>query len=329
MQLNDVIKQKATTWIVVGVFVFFFLGWMTLSLLPPRADLEEAVIHVEKGDGFLEVVARLENAGLIRSPLAFTLYLFLSGNATKLQAATYTLTPALAGWEIAERLVADPRRELSVRIPEGASEYAVADILVREGVVEREAFIGTLARRDVEGYLFPDTYRFFANSDPEEVIRRFLLNFEQKATPLLERDPERERAHLIVASILEREVPTFEEQRIVAGVIEKRLAAGMPLQIDAAICYIKEMRNEGGPCYPLLRSEFSVESPYNTYLRQGLPEGPIGSPGLAAIEAAMDPKDSPYWFYLSDPATGETHFSETLEEHEEKRSLYIFGGGGG
>jgi UPF0755 protein len=128
----------------------------------------------------------------------------------------------------------------------------------------------------------------------------------------------------VLASLVEREVPLAEDQRRVAGILEKRLAVGMPLQVDATICHIKKIRaGSSVGCYPLSPLDFAVDSPYNTYLHMGLPPQPIGNPGIQAIMAVLDPLPSRYWYYLSDPATGKTVWSETLDEQEANRVKYL------
>src|SRR3989344_6352885 len=123
---------------------------------------------------------------------------------------------------------------------------------------------------------------------------------------------------LTIASMLEKEVPHFEDRKIVAGIFEKRLEAGWPLQVYAALCYKKP-----GKCHPLGALDLKRDSPYNTYLYKGLPPTPISNPGLEAIKAALAPQKSSNWFYLSDPETGNTVFAETLDEHNKNRPHYL------
>ena len=159
---------------------------------------------------------------------------------------------------------------------------------------------------------------------PEKVVEKFLANFNQKALPLLNRDPHHIGENLILASILEKEIPDFEEQRLVSGILRKRLSAGIPLQVDAAICYIKEQKyGRDKSCYPLSPSDFKIDSPHNTYLYAGWPKGPIGNPGLRSIQAATNPAPSDYWYYLSDPRTKKTIFSKTFEDHALKKARYL------
>ena len=121
-----------------------------------------------------------------------------------------------------------------------------------------------------------------------------------------------------MASLIEREVPDSDERRIVAGILWKRIENGIPLQVDATICYIKS-----GPCLPITEEDKDRDSLYNTYRYLGLPPAPISNPGADAIEASKNPEDSPYWYYISDPETNQTIFAQTLDEHNRNVVKYL------
>lgn len=210
--------------------------------------------------------------------------------------------------------------EVTVTIPEG---YTVADInnkLNEVGVLD-----GQDLPAGVEGYLFPDTYEFFVSSSPNVVLQKFISNFNLKATPLFSESTNIQQT-LIIASLIEHEIkpaPTGtpyakSDRAIVSGIIEKRLANNMPLQIDATLCYIKP-----APCLPLTPQDMKIDSPYNTYIHTGLPPTPIDNPGADAIYAALHPAISPYWFFLSDPKTGATIFSSTLDQQTKNIVKYL------
>lgn len=299
---------------LAGIFYFILI----LALRPASADSEPLEFKVFAGDGFSEIAERLKEKEIIRSAFAFRIFAFISGAALRLKPGDYLLSSASSTSEIISELVAGQRREVEVRIPDGASVYLIDKILSDAGVLPEGKFLEyVLSLPEIaEGKLFPDTYRFFQGSSPEEVFRKMNDNFRQRGLP--------EDDILILASLLEKEVPDSNERRIVAGILKKRLAAGIPLQVDATICYLKQrLSGRYVPCYPLSEADFKIDSPYNTYLVRGLPPGPIGSPGLDAIQAAMEPVDSPYWFYLSDPETNKTIFAKTFEEHATNRVKYL------
>lgn len=310
---------------IFGAALFFYFG---LVLLPVSSVPEILEFKVSPGDGFSEIARRLEEKKIIRSASAFRVVSFISGSATRLKPGNYFLSTASSTPEIISKLVNGARREVEVQIPDGASVYLIDKILSDSGVLSQGEFISyifSLSQR-AEGKLFPDTYRFFIKSSPEKVFEKMQTNFREKALPVLAAEPKKIEENLILASLLEKEVPDSYERRIVAGILKKRLAQEMRLEVDATICYVKQRLNASYvPCYPLTESDFKIESPYNTYLNKGLPPGPIGSPGLDAIQAAMNPLESDYWFYLSDPKTKKTIFSRTLDEHSRNRVKYLSG----
>lgn len=213
--------------------------------------------------------------------------------------------------------------EVSVTLPEGLTAGEIDRILADAGIVPEGSVLAIAERDQREGYLFPDTYRFHRDTDPEEVVARLVATFEEKAAPILADMPAGARRAVIIASLLEREVPDPADQRVVSGIIEKRILEGMPLQIDATLCYVKKLESLDSSCYPITSVDLTNASPYNTYLYRGLPPGPIGNPGASALRASIDPQPSPYWFYLSDPATSRTIFSATNEEHERNKDRYL------
>lgn len=203
----------------------------------------------------------------------------------------------------------------TVTIPEGWSVEDINRHLVEEGVL-----VDSLISQDEEGYLFPDTYEFFLDSSPEVVVRKFRQNLalQMEKAGL---DPSREDMGdiIIMASLLEREVKTLKEKRIVSGILWKRLENEIPLQVDATLCYIKQPEE----CLPITAGDKGIDSRYNTYLYRGLPAGPIGNPGIDSLLAATKPAATPYWYYLSSQVNGETVFAETLDEHNQNIIKYL------
>lgn len=325
MDLHRVSRKKliACAVLTAGALLFFYFA---LVLRPVAGEAELVEFRVRSGDGFGEISERLTGDGLVRSKFAFRAVSLVSGAAPRLKPGEYLLSAASSTLEIVSQLVGGASREVEVRIPDGASLYQIDRVLSDAGVLPEGEFLGYVFSLpdNQEGKLFPDTYRFFLESSPEEAFRKLHDNFRDKALPVLERAPQELEENLILASLVEKEVPDYEERRVVAGILIKRLRAGIPLQVDATVCYVKQRLNGNYvPCYPLTESDLKISSPYNTYLNKGLPPGPIGSPELEAINAAMDPVDSPYWFYLSDPETHKTIFAGTLEEHAANRARYL------
>jgi UPF0755 protein len=227
--------------------------------------------------------------------------------------------------DILAQLANTANRAVTVTIPEGDNIYEIDAILANALVIQRGDLINFKADGNLEGMLFPDTYQFFPGSNVQDVVQVMLANFQTKAAPLLPTSAAASEKDLIVASLLEKEVPDQADQEIVAGIINKRLAAHMPLDIDATLCYIKLQENPTSTtgCYPITAALKAVQSPYNTYLYRGLPPAPIGNPGSQAITAALNPKSSPYWYYLSDPKTGKTIYAATLAQQVANERRYL------
>jgi len=306
--------------LVAAVIGFFYFLWS----LRPAAELARAEVKdflVKPGDGLEEIGARLRAENLIRSEQVFKVFAVARGAASSLKPGSYSLSSASSTPEIVSRLVRGETGEIAVTIPEGYSVFQIDELLSGAGVMPAGSLIRLDVAEGLEGKLFPDSYRFYPNSGAKVVAERMQENFRQRTAAV---PGATEEKVLILASLLEKEVPDFEERRMTAGVLLKRLVAGMPLQVDASVCYAKQVRaGRYVPCYPLTAADLELQSSYNTYLNRGLPPGPIANPGLAAIRAAADPKDSEYWFYLSDPLSHRTIFSRTLDEHAQNRVKYL------
>lgn len=325
--------------LVIGA-VFFLYG-----LAPASADANAptVVFTVTPGEGFRNIIGGLANAGLIRSPFAAETFSVITGSAFSLQPGLYRLNPAMSAPAVLREIAGGATREVTVTIPEGADIYQVDAILSEALVVRRGDLINFHDDGNLEGRLFPDTYRFFAGSDVKDVVQKFLDNFNAKAGPLLATDAANATSDLIMASMVQKEVPDAADQGVVAGILWKRERAGMPLQVDVTVCYAMRAAALGAaatdtalaavpatPAAPAAATppdcnalDLKLDSPYNTYLYRGLPPGPIGNPGLAALEAAIHPTHSPYWYYLSDPKTGKTIFATTLDEQHRNTVKYL------
>ncbi|MBI1960817.1 MAG: endolytic transglycosylase MltG [Candidatus Liptonbacteria bacterium] len=291
--------------------------------LPMSPSAAARSFVVAPGAGIREITETLGAAGAIKSKLLFIVYAGLTGHADALKPGAYEIPGGSSIADIVRRMVNGPREEITVTVHEGATIAQIDALMSGAGVFAEGSLRSYRAlHAKLEGYLFPDTYRFFPGTAVEDVVEKMKASFEAKARPVLNADTAHAERNLILASMVEKEVPTQADRRIVAGLLLKRFSAGMPLQVDASICYLKEWKTNA-PCYPLRRNDFSIESPYNTYTKQGFPPAPISNPGIAAIQAAMTPRSSPYWYYLSDPKTKKTVFSVTLDEHTQNRVKYL------
>ncbi|MDP3948731.1 MAG: endolytic transglycosylase MltG [bacterium] len=308
--------------ILSAVIAFLIAGSFFYELRAVSGDSVKKIFEISPGEGFFEIAGRLKDEKLIRSVKAFEIYAFAMGLAGSIKPGIYELSGNLSASEIAG-ILSESANEIEVIIPDGASVYDIDALLSAKKILPAGFLNAFSEKNNIEGKLYPDTYKFFEHSSPEVVAGKFLENFRAKAELLLNRDPIHYKSNLILASLVQKEVSDPTDSRIVAGILKKRLAAGMKLDVDATICYLKKVLKGQFKCYPLEQPDFKIDSPYNTYLGAGLPPWPIGSPNKEAISAVLNPISSPYWFYLSDPKTGKTIFSKTLDEQSANRKIYL------
>ncbi len=312
--------------IAAVVLVCLLAGVFFYDLTPVTSGSSATLVfEIKQGDGFRTIAGNLYADHLIRSRTAFDFFALLGGRALALKPGLYRLDATMSAPHILDALSGGEAGEATVTIPEGSNIYNIDAILSASLVIHPGDLINFHADGALEGKLFPDTYQFYTDANVKDVVQEFIDNYNAKALPLLSADPQNAKQDLILASILEKEVPDPNDQKVVAGILLKRLGAKMPLDVDATICYAKFMRNQSSTpsCYPLTALDFKMDSPYHTHLYRGLPPGPIGNPGVSAIMAAIHPVVSPYWYYLSDPKTGKTIFAKTLDEQNQNRVKYL------
>ena len=300
-----------------------------LALMKPSSDLS---VKIEKGSTVGRIARELKDAGLIEYRWAFVLFAKVTGNADSFQYGTYVLNTDMDYLELVTNLqkTASFRATVTVMIPEGAELREIIATLDEKNVCSAEElwdavenhpfdydFLQNLPEREnrLEGYLFPDTYEFFEQSDAVTVLTKFLDNFEVKFSQEL-RDRAQEIGMSIdevapLASIIEREAASDAAPATVSSVFHNLLnSTHYPLlQSCATVQYVLQERK------PVLTyDDIKIDSPYNTYLYEGLPIGPIASPGLASIRAALYPETTDYYFFVV-TADGTHIFSKTLAEH--------------
>lgn len=321
----------------LGVFLFFVLmaAYFLYGLTPVSTEGTPRVFTVVPGEGFRVIAGRLSQESIIRSIGVFKAYSLLVGAAQHFKPGAYELASTMSVPEVVGRLTRGGVEDVTVTIPEGLSVKDTV-MLLREAHIltddsalsfEPQDFAGRfqfLSSADsFEGFLFPDTYRFSRGAEPREVFDTILATFQRKAWPLLEGNASwYER--LTLASLLEREVPGFEDRTIVAGILLTRNTKSIPLQVDATISYaVCEGVYRGCSRVKITRADLATASPYNTYQHLGWTPTPIANPGEAALRAAMMPKATPYLYYLSAAKDGTTVYAKTLEEHNANRARYL------
>jgi len=307
--------------LILLIIVFFALGFF--FPLEPFSETE-VVFSLERGEGSKEIALNLEGDGLIFWGSLFRLYVLVSGISGDLQAGDYLVNPGMSVSKIAEKFAAGDVIKEKITIIEGWNLRDIGFYFEGKGMFQAEELweqVGfPLDPKSKEGYLFPDTYLIRGGEPLSEIVQKIEDNFSTKLS-LVEEDIEKQDKTLeeiiIMASLLEKEVRTKEDKELVAGILWKRLSIGMALQIDATLSYIT-----GKKSVSISKGDTQINSLYNTYLYRGLPAGPICNPGLESIKAVLSPQSSPYWYYLSTPE-GETIFSETLEEHNIAKAMYL------
>lgn len=345
-------------WIILGLIaVVGIFAVRHLSNAPLNARSDQAVtVDIPGGLGARAIAKRLREAGVLRSPFGFTVAVVLRGVREELKAGTYLFRPRESGRVILDRLVRGDVEapDLSITFPEGFTLAQIAERLAARGFVESAVTFQGAAKADrfrrdfpflesvptdatLEGYLFPDTYRFQRGATADEIIRRMLRRFgEQWGTARAETCPipspggpaapsaqcalvAVRSVHELVtmASITEREVRSREDRRLVSGILWRRFTQGVGLEADATVRYVL-----GNWERPLTAEDLRIDSPYNTRRYRGLPPGPIGNAGLDGLTAILSPLNSEYFFYLS-ARDGRTIFSRTLEEHNRAKVQYL------
>lgn len=304
----------------LGLFIVFAVFFHSL-FVPPRDFPAGILIKIERGSTLEKISELLYEKDAIRSRFVFTtLVTLLAGDRGSLAGDYFFSIPETA-WGMATRITRgeyglDPIR---VTFPEGVTIAEIVDILDNKlPSFDKWEFVKLVQGK--EGYLFPDTYFFLPNVEPEQIMRELSENFDRKILAFSDSITKSGKATeeiIIMASIIEREAITFKDKEIVSGILWKRIGIGMRLQVDAPFVYAI---NKGS--FELTRADLKEDSPYNTYTRVGLPIGPISNPGIDSIIAAINPVKTPYLFYLSDRYS-KMHYAKDFEGHKRNRRLYL------
>ncbi len=306
--------------LVLGVGVYY-------AVQTPFGPTTPIYVEIAPGSSTQQIAAELENSGVLRNR-----YLFDVVRAVKrgrLQAGEYRFDHPADVLEIYDRLHRGDVYTIPVVVPEGYNIYDIAQAFESAGLLRQQDFLRA-AQKDVsliadlnpnaaslEGYLFPDTYRFPHKVTPLQVVSTMVRRFRQETQRLGLKENISQTVTL--ASLIEKETGASGERGLVASVFANRLAKGMPLATDPTVIYAALLNGRyRGTIYA---SDLKFDSPYNTYLHAGLPPGPIANPGEASLRAAMQPEQSNYLYFVSDGA-GHTIFSTTLGEHSKHVAAY-------
>ncbi len=299
---------------ISAIFYIQFFCWRAPSTFPP-----ENIFVVEKGQSLSAVASSLADAHIISSPFLFKNLVVMLGRGNGIKAGDYSFKKPISVYGVASRLTKGEYGLLTIKItiPEGLNIFDMASLFERELIeFDSEKFL-SLAK---EGYLFPDTYFFLQNATESDVLSLMKNNFDKKIAGLNEQIKTLGKPLdeiVIMASILEEEARTEETREIISGILWKRIEIDMPLQVDVTFQYIN-----GKTTKDLTKADLEIDSPYNTYKYKGFPPTPISNPGLEALTATLNPKDTPYFYFLSDKG-GIMHYATTFTEHKKNRELYL------
>jgi len=329
------IVNKGILWICFAlILAILSAGVLVLGLsrhLEQPRNFEQTEITISPGQSFSSVLTGLHRQGLISSVWKLKLYARFKGYDKKLRAGEYLIPAGASSERILDLLVQGKVMLHRITVPEGYSLRQIAETVGRAGLVPEAEFLAAandpllmnefkISGNSFEGYLFPDTYFFSRQTSAREIIEVMVHRFNEVFS-----NDWKERATslglsihqvVVLASIVEKETGVDAERPVIASVFRNRMGLGMRLESDPTVIY--GIENFDGN---LTRTHLRTPTPYNTYTQQGLPPGPIASPGRKSLEAVLYPADTPYLFFVA--RKDRTHqFSATLTEHQKAVSAH-------
>ncbi len=327
----------------------FVLGFLLVALVAagvavwlvvaPYGPETETFVDLAPGSSTAKIGRQLQQAGVVRSGLAFDLLRFWEHGA--LMAGEYRFNHPLSAVEVYRRIARGEVYTVALTVPEGANIFDIASRVQEAGLATRLQFLqaavqqaGLIASldpkaRSLEGYLFPDTYHFAKGTTAGQMVAAMVQSFRVVAREL----GLKHHVHRVVtlASLVVRETAVNAEEPLVASVFENRLAQKMPLMCDPTVIYGLEL--EGRWRGVIYQSDLKYNTAYNTYLHTGLPPGPVANPGISSLRAAMHPAHTDYLYFVAagDNPQGRSLFSATLSQHSRnvagyRRALHMAGG---
>lgn len=336
---------------IVGIIVLIFLAaifsllYYSYIVSVGEGKGSEVLFTIEKGESVDQIADNLENKKLVVSSFFFKTYLTLNHKAAEIKAGQYALKTDYDIKKLVEVLTKGEQveKEKKITIIEGWNIKEINEYLNKNNVGVKDVFSALTTKKisdwkfsftrpaflnyadqntDLEGYLFPDTYRIYKDATTEDVVRKMLDNFSKKIDIKMLKDIERKGKTLpqiiTMASLIEKEVAKKEDMKIVSDIFWGRIKTGQALQSCATLAYILGVNK---PQYS--KEDTEIVSPYNTYKNPGLPPGPICNPGLDAIKAAIYPVKTEYNYFLTNPDNKQTIFSRTYEEHIANKAKYL------
>lgn len=333
MKLN--FNLKKSDYIIIIAFFFLVLGFLLYSFFYPNyyKQAAPAKFKVAKGESIDRIIDSLYVQQIIPNKFNMKVAFYLSGQAKNIKAGIYYIPNGLSYFGLIDLFVNQPHnREVLIAIPEGIWQYKLAGFLHRKMEVDSakimalskdSAFIAKLNLQtdNLEGHLLPEGYYFWADAKPEEILERLKIEQDKIFTDSVNKQISKLKMTkdqiLTLASIIDGESNNFKEFKRISGVYHNRLRTKMPLQADPTIQYLVRDERNGG----LLRKDFEINSPFNTYKHTGLPPAPINNPGRDAIMAAVFPEKHNYLYFVAD-GNGSHIFAKSFPEHEKNVTKY-------
>jgi len=316
--------------ILISVVILCTLYAAADFLIPLPIGNKSIEIEIPKGTNFRQAVEILSKEGLVRDKNLFIIIGRLSGLDRKIKAGYYSIHGSMSPFDIFRMLKNGQIIEYEITIVEGDSLREIGEKLSEKNIIDKDGFIKLssdeefLASHEIdaptfEGYLFPDTYKVPKGMDPKDAIGMMIIRLREKYSGELKVKTSEiglsEREVLTLASIIEKEAITPKERPLISAVYHNRLKKGIPLQADPTVIY-------GIKSFGVITArDVRRKTPYNTYVIKGLPPGPIASPGIKSIIAALYPANVPYMFFVSNN-DGTHNFSVTPGEHQAAVELY-------
>lgn len=317
---------------LLGLFLLAVIaaGAVAWLVFAPYGPQTQTYVDVAPGSSVIAIGRMLEKAGVVRSRYAFDMVRWIRRG--KLHAGVYSFDHPAPATEVYARIARGDVVTISLTVPEGANIFDIAARVEQAGLGTSQNFMAAAnsqtaliadfdpGAKSLEGYLFPDTYRFPPTVTPRQIVAAMVKRFRVVAVQL----GLKENVHKVVtiASLVERETAVDAERPLVASVFQNRLAKNMPLQTDPSVIYGLELAGKWrGTIYA---SDLTRDTPYNTYMHAGLPPGPVANPGMPSLRAAMDPAQTNYLYFVAagTDAQGHALFAATLEEHNRNVAAY-------
>jgi UPF0755 protein len=318
--------KKSLTAVALAIVVVVVAAFGSL-FLPYRGFQGETFVKFDRGVGTPAMANELERAGVIRYSWQFLLAR-MAAPSVVLQAGEYRFNSASSVRTVLDRIAAGDVYYFDVTVPEGSNMFDIARLVDSQGVLSAEDFLKAAADpapiRDLdpsapnlEGYLFPSTYRLSHSTTAAELCKMMTAEFRRQWKKI---GPAEVHRVVTLASLVEKETGVAAERKLVASVFENRLTKKMALDCDPTTIYaaLLDHRYRG----TIHRSDLDSGNPYNTYQNPGLPPGPIANPGAGAMDAAAHPAETDYLYFVAKPGGGGHTFSSTLEQHDKAVRAY-------